>query len=108
MPIQETSLISAVLHMKRRFPCTKSSGVRELSGTMVCFFLSKANVVYHCVCDLVLVDALLMAFSDGQDVITLSIGGTDGWTESISAVLTSRFVDQGKVVTVAAGNDVSC
>lgn len=48
-----------------------------------------------------------MAFIDEQDILTLSIGGTDGWTESISAVLTSRFVEQGKVVTIAAGNDVS-
>ncbi|XP_006457328.1 hypothetical protein AGABI2DRAFT_212668 [Agaricus bisporus var. bisporus H97] len=57
------------------------------------------------VADDVLVDALLMAFIDEQDILTLSIGGTDGWTESISAVLTSRFVEQGKVVTIAAGND---
>ncbi|KXN90796.1 Minor extracellular protease vpr [Leucoagaricus sp. SymC.cos] len=55
--------------------------------------------------DDVLVDALLMGFRDGQDILTLSLGGADGWTESISAVVASRLVELGKVVTIAAGND---
>lgn len=48
-----------------------------------------------------------MGFKDGQDILTLSLGGADGWTESSSAVVASRLVDRGKVVTIAAGNDVS-
>lgn len=57
------------------------------------------------VSDDVLVDALLLGFNDGQDILTLSLGGADGWTESISAVVASRLVDRGRVVTIAAGND---
>lgn len=48
-----------------------------------------------------------MGFNDGQDILTLSLGGADGWTESISAVVASRLSARGKVVTIAAGNDVS-
>jgi hypothetical protein len=54
----------------------------------------------------VLVEALLMGFKDGQDILTLSLGGADGWTESSSAVVASRIAALGKVVTIAAGNDV--
>ena len=43
---------------------------------------------------------------DGNDILTLSIGGADGWTESSSAVVASRIAGLGKVVTIAAGNDV--
>lgn len=35
----------------------------------------------------------------------MSLGGSDGWTESTTAVLSSRLSDAGKVVTIAAGND---
>ena len=55
----------------------------------------------------VLVDALLMGFKDGQDILSLSLGGADGWTESSSAVVASRLSALGKVITIAAGNDVS-
>lgn len=57
--------------------------------------------------DDVLVDALIRGFNDGQDIITLSIGGTDGWTEGSASVVASRIAQTGKVVTIAAGNDVS-
>ena len=43
--------------------------------------------------------------SDGQDILTMSLGGTDGWTESTTSVLSSRIADMGKIVTIAAGND---
>ncbi|KAG7098360.1 hypothetical protein E1B28_000318 [Marasmius oreades] len=55
--------------------------------------------------DAEIIDALLLAVKDGQDIITLSLGGPDGWTESSSSVVASRIADSGKVVTIAAGND---
>ncbi|KAI0786658.1 pyrolysin [Abortiporus biennis] len=55
--------------------------------------------------DDILIEALLRGVSDGQEVLTLSIGGSDGWTESSSAVVASRISASGKVVTMAAGND---
>ncbi|KAF9446345.1 subtilisin-like protease [Macrolepiota fuliginosa MF-IS2] len=57
------------------------------------------------VTDDVLVDALLTGFKDGQDILTMSLGGADGWTESSSAVVSSRLAGLGKVITIAAGND---
>lgn len=57
------------------------------------------------VTDDVLVDALLLGTKQGMDILTMSLGGSDGWTESTSAVLSSRLSDAGKVVTIAAGND---
>nr|CUX90926.1 serine peptidase S08 [Flammulina velutipes] len=59
------------------------------------------------VSDDVLVDALIRGFEDGQDILTLSLGGTDGWTEGTTSVLTSRIAQTGKIVTIAAGNDGS-
>ena len=35
----------------------------------------------------------------------MSLGGTDGWTESTTDVLSSRIAATGKIVTIAAGND---
>ena len=55
---------------------------------------------------LVIVEALLRGVADGQDILTLSLGGPDGWTESSSSVVASRIAASGKVVTIAAGNDV--
>ncbi|KAK0505223.1 subtilisin-like protease [Armillaria luteobubalina] len=52
----------------------------------------------------VLVDALLRGYEDGNDILTLSIGGTDGWTEGTASVVSSRIAATGKVVTIAAGN----
>ena len=54
----------------------------------------------------VIIDALLRGYKDGNDILTLSLGGADGWTESSSAVVASRIAGLGKVVTIAAGNDV--
>ncbi|RDB16703.1 Minor extracellular protease vpr [Hypsizygus marmoreus] len=59
------------------------------------------------VTDDVIVDALLLGVKDGQDILTLSLGGADGWTESSSAVVASRIAATGKIVTIAAGNDGS-
>ncbi|EDR11679.1 pyrolysin [Laccaria bicolor S238N-H82] len=57
------------------------------------------------VTDDIIVEALLRGVKDGQDILTLSLGGPDGWTESSSSVVASRIAASGKVVTIAAGND---
>ena len=54
---------------------------------------------------LVLVQALLTGVKEGQDILTMSLGGADGWTEGTSSVVSSRIAGQGKIVTIAAGND---
>jgi hypothetical protein len=54
---------------------------------------------------IVIISALLRANSDGMDVITLSLGGADGWTTGSSSVVASRLSAAGKVVTLAAGNE---
>ncbi|KAB5586270.1 subtilisin-like serine protease [Coniochaeta sp. 2T2.1] len=51
-----------------------------------------------------LVDAFLQAYEAGADIITSSIGGLSGWSEGAWATVASRLVDQGVVVTIAAGN----
>ncbi|KAM6501852.1 pyrolysin [Amanita muscaria] len=57
------------------------------------------------VTDDIIIEALLRGASDGNDILTLSLGGADGWTESSSEVVASRIAASGKIVTIAAGND---
>ncbi|KAJ7255407.1 subtilisin-like protein [Mycena rebaudengoi] len=57
--------------------------------------------------DSIIIDALLRAYNDGADVITLSLGTSSGWSESPSSVVASLIADQGRVLTIAAGNDGS-
>ncbi|PPR04383.1 hypothetical protein CVT26_004221 [Gymnopilus dilepis] len=57
------------------------------------------------VTDDILVQALLTGVKEGQDILTMSLGGADGWTEGTSSVVSSRIAGQGKIVTIAAGND---
>ncbi|KAL0952205.1 hypothetical protein HGRIS_008814 [Hohenbuehelia grisea] len=57
--------------------------------------------------DEILVQSMIRAYNDGMDIITLSIGGVDGWTEGTGSVVGSRIAEQGRVVTIAAGNDGS-
>lgn len=57
------------------------------------------------VTDDIIIEALLRAFNDGNDVLTLSLGGAQGWLEAGSGVVASRIADKGKVLTIAAGND---
>ena len=51
----------------------------------------------------VIIAALLRGVSDGNDILTLSLGGTDGWTEGSASVVASRIAATGKIVTIAAG-----
>lgn len=52
-----------------------------------------------------LIDAFLMAFQDGADIISCSIGALSGYSDGPWAVVASRLVEQGVVVTIAAGNN---
>ncbi|TLD16215.1 uncharacterized protein PgNI_00059 [Pyricularia grisea] len=51
-----------------------------------------------------LVDATIMAYEAGVDIITASIGRASGWADGAWATIASRIVDKGVVVTIAAGN----
>ncbi|KAJ7747214.1 subtilisin-like protease [Mycena metata] len=55
--------------------------------------------------DDVIVDGLIMGVQAGMDILTMSLGGSDGWTEGTGTVVSSRIAASGKVVTIAAGND---
>ncbi|KAJ7693337.1 pyrolysin [Mycena rosella] len=57
------------------------------------------------VTDDVIVDGLLMGVKAGMDILTMSLGGSDGWTEGTGSVVSSRIAATGKVVTIAAGNE---
>lgn len=54
----------------------------------------------------VIIEALLRGVSDGNDILTMSLGGADGWTESSSAVVSSRIAATGKIITIAAGTEI--
>ncbi|KAG9127742.1 hypothetical protein FRC07_010194 [Ceratobasidium sp. 392] len=55
--------------------------------------------------DDVIIAAMLRAHQEGCDILSMSLGGTEGWTEGAPAVVASSIADAGKVVTVAAGNE---
>ncbi|EED17182.1 subtilisin, putative [Talaromyces stipitatus ATCC 10500] len=55
--------------------------------------------------DDVLIQAFLMAYEAGADIITASVGGNSGWSEDPWAVVVSRIVDAGVPCTLAIGND---
>ncbi|KAH7324203.1 putative minor extracellular protease vpr [Stachybotrys elegans] len=52
-----------------------------------------------------LIEAMIRAFEDGADIITMSIGGVSGWTDGPWALVAGRIVEQGALVTISAGND---
>ncbi|KAH7323148.1 subtilisin-like serine protease PR1C [Stachybotrys elegans] len=52
----------------------------------------------------ILISAFNMAYEQGADIITASIGGESGWSEEPWAVAVSRIVDRGVPCTLAAGN----
>ncbi|KAK8863002.1 peptidase S8/S53 domain-containing protein [Apiospora arundinis] len=57
------------------------------------------------VSDDVLMSAFLRAFDDGADIITASIGGSSGWSDTPSAAALNRIVEAGVIVTISAGNE---
>ncbi|KAK1997651.1 serine endopeptidase, partial [Colletotrichum falcatum] len=52
-----------------------------------------------------LVEATIMAYESGADIITASIGQANGFSNGPWATVASRIVEQGVIVTIAAGND---
>ncbi|KAF6836548.1 subtilase [Colletotrichum plurivorum] len=54
-----------------------------------------------------LIEAFLAAYYDGVDIITASVAAPSGWAEEAWAVVASRMVSKGIVVTIAAGNEGS-
>ncbi|KAJ7680615.1 pyrolysin, partial [Mycena polygramma] len=55
--------------------------------------------------DDIIVAALILGYNEKMDILTLSLGGPNGWTEGTASVVASRIADQGRVVTIAAGNN---
>ncbi|KAG8967619.1 hypothetical protein FRC03_009648 [Tulasnella sp. 419] len=55
--------------------------------------------------DDVLVEALIKAYQDGNDVLNLSLGGAQGWSSAITSVVASRIAAKGRIVAIAAGNN---
>ncbi|GAB1319843.1 Subtilase [Madurella fahalii] len=53
----------------------------------------------------ILIAAYNMAYEDGSDIITASIGGPSGWSEDPWAAVVSRIVENGVPCVVSAGND---
>ncbi|KAK4238043.1 hypothetical protein C8A03DRAFT_33943 [Achaetomium macrosporum] len=53
----------------------------------------------------ILIAAYNMAYEDGSDIITASIGGPSGWNEDPWAAVVSRIVESGVPCVVSAGND---
>ncbi|CEL56903.1 Minor extracellular protease vpr OS=Bacillus subtilis (strain 168) GN=vpr PE=1 SV=1 [Rhizoctonia solani AG-1 IB] len=59
------------------------------------------------VSDDVILAALLKAYEDKNDVITLSLSSVGAWTSSTVGVVASRISDKGHVVVASAGNQGS-
>lgn len=92
--------------MKPPYRLTESLGAPVSSQTMVgskCKY--KYLMIFTIMCPplSVIIEALLLGVQDGQDILTLSLGGSDGWTESSSSTVASRIAASGKIVTIAAG-----
>jgi subtilisin family serine protease len=66
--------------------------------------------VFGCTGDVgndVAIAGVTQAFEDGSDIISLSLGGSSGWTEDAFSVVLSRIVDAGVPCAVANGNSGS-
>lgn len=50
---------------------------------------------------------MLTGFREGQDILNLSLGDIDGWSEATLSVVASRIAARGTIVVTAAGNGVS-
>ncbi|QRV81569.1 pyrolysin [Ceratobasidium sp. AG-Ba] len=55
--------------------------------------------------DDLIVAAMNRAYKDGNDIITMSLGGASGWTEGVTSVVASKIASMGRVITISAGND---
>ncbi|KAG9050740.1 hypothetical protein FS837_002684 [Tulasnella sp. UAMH 9824] len=57
------------------------------------------------VSDEVIIEAMLRAHTDRHDIVSMSLGGSVGWSEDTVGAIASRIAATGVVFTVAAGND---
>ncbi|KAK4088649.1 hypothetical protein Purlil1_6860 [Purpureocillium lilacinum] len=55
--------------------------------------------------DDLLIAAFNMAFEEGADIITASIGSASGWTDTAWSVAAARIVENGVPCTISAGNE---
>ncbi|KAH6702718.1 hypothetical protein VD0002_g2522 [Verticillium dahliae] len=55
--------------------------------------------------DETLIEAMLRAYDDGVDIISISIGSMNGWADNPWALVADRIVEQGVLVIIAAGNN---
>lgn len=55
--------------------------------------------------DDVIIAALTQAYNDGADILSLSLGGAQGWSEAPSSVVSSNIAAKGRIVTIAAGRN---
>ena len=106
MQIQIINGTLAALPMMHNSVLTASSRVQEPQQKTVCIFYQFIYDPVLILSYIVIIEALLLGEKDGNDILTLSLGGANGWTESSLAVVASRIAGKGKVVTIAAGNDV--
>ncbi|KAI1371153.1 subtilisin-like protein [Hypoxylon crocopeplum] len=51
------------------------------------------------------IEGFLKAFESGADIISASLGENSGFTSNAWAVLASRMVEQGVVISIASGNE---
>lgn len=54
--------------------------------------------------DDVIIDAMSRAFVDGVQIISMSLGILDGWSEDPEVIIASRLADRGVFMSIAAGN----
>ncbi|KAI9267905.1 peptidase S8/S53 domain-containing protein [Phascolomyces articulosus] len=55
--------------------------------------------------DAVILDAVLDAYDTGVDIISISIGGFNGWPESSLGSVIQRVISKGVPVIISVGND---
>ncbi|KAB5590080.1 Minor extracellular protease vpr protein [Ceratobasidium theobromae] len=55
--------------------------------------------------DDVIIAAMLRAYEDGNDIITLSLGSESSWFGGALDIIATRLVSKGKIIVAAVGND---
>lgn len=78
----------------------ESSGVKVMSRIPVSSTSSRGSASAEREIP-VIIDALLRGYKDDVDILTLSLGEADGFSESAVAVAASRIAKTGKVITIA-------
>uniref|UniRef100_A0A8H7NL32 Peptidase S8/S53 domain-containing protein n=1 Tax=Bionectria ochroleuca TaxID=29856 RepID=A0A8H7NL32_BIOOC len=57
--------------------------------------------------DNILIEAFIMAYEAGADIITCSVGAAGGWSNGPWATVASNIAEKGVIVTIAASNSGS-